>query len=134
MNWRTLDGEPPPDTPACGFSNELCPHTQNGRCHSPCTLTLCDNRCYSSYFPCVGVRLVYWSLRCTATCVIVSIGYRCCPFLSTFLPRLPFSTQSSHLSSGLPRFLQPPCFFVSDRFGNVWYVMLTMFPAHFTRL
>ena len=31
----------------------------------------------------------------------------------------PVFTQSSHLSCGLPRFLQPSCFFVSDLFDNL---------------
>ena len=40
-------------------------------------------------------------------------------------------TQSSHLSYGLPRFLQLYCVIVSDVFGNVSYFILTMCPAHF---
>ena len=43
-------------------------------------------------------------------------------------------TQSSHLSSDLPRFLQPSCFCVSDHFGNLSSFILTMCPAHFIRL
>ena len=43
-------------------------------------------------------------------------------------------TQSSHLSCGLPRFLQPSCFIVSDLFGNFSSFILTMCPAHFIRL
>ena len=43
-------------------------------------------------------------------------------------------TQSSHLSCGLPRFLQPSCFFVSDLFGNLSSFILTMCPAHSIRL
>ena len=39
-------------------------------------------------------------------------------------------TQSSHLSCGLPHFLQPSCFFVSDLFGNLASFILTMCPAH----
>ena len=35
-------------------------------------------------------------------------------------------TQSSHLCCGLPRFLQPSCFFVSDIFGNISSFILTM--------
>ena len=42
--------------------------------------------------------------------------------------------QSSHLSSGLPRFLEPSCFFVADIFGNLLSFILTMCPAHFIRL
>ena len=66
------------------------------------------------FFPFLGVRLVYWSLWCTATFVI-------CFHLSLLLAfSLHFSsssaflrslfTHSSHLSCGLPRFLQPSCF------------------------
>ena len=39
------------------------------------------------------------------------------------------SLKSSHLSCGLPRFLQPSCFFVSDLFGNLSSFILTMCPA-----
>ena len=42
--------------------------------------------------------------------------------------------QSSHLDCGLPRFLKPSCFFVSDLFGNLSSFILTMCPAHFNRL
>ena len=42
--------------------------------------------------------------------------------------------QSSHLSCGLPHFLQPSCFFVSNIFGNLSSFILTMCPAHFIRL
>ena len=31
MHWTTSDGQPPPDTPACGFSNELCPPEEEGQ-------------------------------------------------------------------------------------------------------
>ena len=54
------------------------------------------------------------------------------PSLSAFLRSL--FTQSSHLNCGLPRFLEPSCFFVSDLFGNSSYFTLTMCPAHFIRL
>ena len=78
------------------------------------------------------------SLRCTATFVI-------CFHLSLLLAfSLHFSsssgflrsffTQSSHRRCGLPRFLQPSCFFVSDLFGNLSSFILTMCPAHFIRL
>ena len=92
----------------------------------------------SSGFPCVRVRLVYWSLRCTATCVS---RFHWSLFLafsfhfsspSAFLRSL--FTQSSHLSCGLPGFLQPSCFFVSDLFGILSYFILTMCPAHFILL
>ena len=49
----------------------------------------------SSGFPCVGVRLIYWSLRSTATFVNL-VPVACWPFLSIFLPRLPFSDLSSY--------------------------------------
>ena len=87
--------------------------------------------------PCVGVRLVYWSLRNTASFVFCFHWY----FLlalslhfsssSAFLRSL--FTQSSHLSCDLPRFLKPSCFFVSDLFGNLLSFILTMCPAHFIR-
>ena len=94
-------------------------------------------RC-SSGFPCVGVRLVYLSLRCTATFVIRFHWSLLLAFSlhfsssSVFLRSL--FTQSSHLSCGLPRFLQPSCFIVSDLFGNFSSFILTMCPAHFIRL
>ena len=47
---------------------------------------------------------------------------------------LSFFKQSSHLSCGLPRFLQPSCFFVSDLFGTLLSFILTMCPANFIRL
>ncbi len=31
ISWGTLDGEPPPDTPLCGFYNELCLEDTTGR-------------------------------------------------------------------------------------------------------
>ena len=43
-------------------------------------------------------------------------------------------TQSSHLNCGLPRFLQPSCFFVSHLFGDLSSFILTLCPALFTRL
>ena len=94
--------------------------------------------CSSSGFPYVEARLVYWSLRWTATFVKKkSIDPCCWPFLSTFLPPLPFSDLSSHnthLSCGLPRFLQPSFFFVSDIFGGLSSFIPTMFPTHIVRL
>ena len=86
---------------------------------------------------CVGVRLVNWSLRRTATFVIgfhwsllLAFSLHFCS--SAFLRSL--FTQFSHLSCGLPRFLKPSCFFVSDLFGNLSSFILTMCPAHFIRL
>ena len=90
------------------------------------------------WFPCVAVRLAYWSLRRTATFVICFHWSLLLAFSlqlsssSAFLTSL--STQFSHLSCDLPRFLNPSCVFVSDLFGNVSSFILTMCPAHFTRL
>ena len=49
----------------------------------------------SSGFPCVGVRLIYWSLRSTTTFVNL-VPVACWPFLYIFLPPLPFSYLSSY--------------------------------------
>ena len=90
------------------------------------------------WFPCVGVRLVYWSLRRTATFVICFHWSLLLAFslhfssASAFLRSL--FTQSSHLSCGLPCFLKPSGFFVSDFLGNLSSFILTMCPAHFIRL
>ena len=86
----------------------------------------------------VGVRLVYLSLRSTATFVISFCRSLLLAFSlhfsssSAFLRSLFRSlfTQSSHLSCGLPRFLQPSCFFDSDLFSNLSSFILTMCPAH----
>ena len=90
------------------------------------------------WFPCVGVRLVYWSLRSTATFVICFHWYMLLAFYLHFSSSSAFVrslfTQFSHLNCGLPRFLKPACFFVSDIFGNLSYFILTMCPAHFIRL
>ena len=51
---------------------------------------------------------------------------------SAFLKSL--FTQSSHLGCGLPHFLQPSCFFVSDLSGDLSSFILTTCPAHFIRL
>ena len=90
------------------------------------------------WFPCVGMRLVYWSLRSTATFVI---GFHWSLLLAFSLHFSSSSasiralfTQSSHLSRGLPRFLKPSCFFVEDLFGNLSSFILTMCPAHFIRV
>ena len=94
--------------------------------------------CSSYGFPCVGVMLVYSSLRCTATFVIRFYWSLLLAFSlhfsssSAFLSSL--LTQSYYLSCGLPRFLQPSCFIVSDLFGNCSSFILTTCPAHFTRL
>ena len=98
----------------------------------------CASCCSSSGFPCVGVRLVYSSLRCTATLVIRFHWSLLLAFSLHFSSSSAFLrslfTQSSHLSCGLPRFLQPSCFIVSDLFGNFSSFILTMCPAHFIRL
>ena len=79
--------------------------------------------CSSSGFPCVGVRLVYSSLRCAATFVIRFHWSLLLAFSLHFSSSSAFLrslfTQSSHLSCGLPRFLQPSCFIVSDLFGKL---------------
>ena len=84
------------------------------------------------------MRLVYLSLCCTTTFVN---HFHCSLLLafslhfsssSSFLRSL--FTQSSHLSCGLPRFLQPSYFFLSDLFGDLSSFILTMCPAHFIRL
>ena len=86
------------------------------------------------WFPCVGVRLVYWSPRSTATFVICFHWYLLLAFSLHFSSSSAFLrslfTQSSHLNCGLPRFLKPSCFFVSDLFGNWSSFILTMCPAH----
>ena len=77
--------------------------------------------CSSSGFPCVGVRLVYSSLRCTATFIIRFHWSLLLAFSLHFSSSSAFLrslfTQSSHLSCVLPRFLQPSFFIVSDPFG-----------------
>ena len=94
--------------------------------------------CSSSCFPCVGVRLVYWSLRSTATFVIsfhrsLLMAFSL-HFSSSFAFLKSLLTQSSHLSCGLPRFLEPSCLFVSALFGSLSSFIRTMCPAHFIRL
>ena len=88
--------------------------------------------------PCAGVRLVYWSLRSTATFVICFHWSLLLAFSLQFSSSSAFLwslfTQSSHLSCGLPRFLKQPCFFVSDLFGNLSSFLLTMCAANFIRL
>ena len=63
------------------------------------------------WFPCVGVRLVYWSLRITATFVICFHWSLLLAFSLHFSSSSAFLgslfTQSSHLSCGLHRFLKP---------------------------
>ena len=105
----------------CSRSNHLDVHT-----------------CSSSGFPSVGARLVIHHSAVRLLVLLVSIGPCCWAFCSPLFFLLCFSqislTQSSHLSCGLPRFLQPSCFFVSDLFGNVSSFILIMCPAHFIRL
>ena len=52
--------------------------------------------CSSSCFPCVGVRLIFWSLRSTVTFVICFHRSLLLAFSLHFLPPLPFSNLSSH--------------------------------------
>ena len=90
--------------------------------------------CSSSCFPCVGVRLVYWSLRSTATFVIsfhrsLLLAFSL-NFSSSFALLKSLFTQSSHLSCGLPRLLEPSCLFVSALFGSLSSFIRTMWPAH----
>ena len=90
------------------------------------TRTMETNYCSSSGFPFVGVRLVYWSLRCTATFVI-------CFHRSLLLAfSLHLSSSSAFLKS--LHTVLPSCFLVSDLFGNLSSFILTMCPAHFIRL
>ena len=102
-------------------------------CRYVCLVCVC---CSSRGFPCVGVRLVYWSLRCTATFVIRfhwSLLMAFSLHFSSFSASLrSLFKQSSHLSCGLPRFLQLSCFFVSDIFGNLSSFILIMYPDHLT--
>ena len=57
---------------------------------------LTSHCCSSSGFPCVWLRLVYWSLRSTATFVICVHWSLLFAFSLHFLPPLPFSYISSH--------------------------------------
>ena len=86
------------------------------------TMCVCLSVLFFLWFPCVGVRLVYWSLRSTATFVIGFHWSLLLAFSRHFSSSSAFLrsifTQSSHLSCGLPRFLKPSCLFVSDLFGN----------------
>ena len=92
----------------------------------------------SSGFPCVGVRLIYPSLRSTATFVIcfhwsLLLAFSLHLSSSSAFLRSVF-TQSSHFRCGLPRFLEPSSFFVSALFGSLSSFIRTMCPAHFIRL
>ena len=92
----------------------------------------------SSCFPYIGVRLIYWSLRSTATFVICFHWSLLLAFSLHFSSSSAFLrslfTQSCHLSCALPRFLEPSCFFVSALFGSLSYFIRTICPAHFIRL
>ena len=84
--------------------------------------------------PCVGVKLIYRSLRSRLLCfhwfLLLAFSLHCsssCAFLRSL------STQFSHLCCGLPRFLEPSCFFVSALFGSLSSFIRTMCPLHFTR-
>ena len=50
---------------------------------------------------------------CDSSPLVPAVGH-----FAPFIFLLCLFTQSSHLSCGLPRFLEPSCFFVSDLFGN----------------
>ena len=84
------------------------------------------------------MTLVYWSLPCTATFVFRFHWSLLLAFSLHFSSSSAFLrsllTQSSHLSCGLPRFLQPSCVFVLDIFGHLSSFILTMYPAHFIPL
>ena len=84
---------------------------------------------------CVGVRLIYWSLRSTATFVICFHWPLLLAFSLHFSSSSAFLSPSSHilpiLSCGLPCFLEPSCFFVSVLFGSLSSFIRTMCPAHF---
>ena len=94
--------------------------------------------CSSSGFHCVRVRLFYWSLRSTAATFVICFHWS---LLLAFSLHLSSSsdflrylfTHSSHLSCGLPSFLEPSCFFVSALFGSLSYFIRTMCPSHFIR-
>ena len=58
----------------------------------------------------------------------------CWPFLSTFLPPLPFSDLSSHNPPIFHVFCNLLGFFLSDLFGNLSSFILTICPALFIRL
>ena len=80
------------------------------------------------------MRLIYWSLRSTATFVIcfhwsLLLAFSLHLFSSSAFLRSLF-TQSSHLSYGLPRFLEPSCFFFSALFASLSSFIRTMCPAH----
>ena len=75
---------------------------------------------YSSHFDFVRARPVICHSAVRLLLLSISIGPCRWPslrFSSAFLRSL--FTHSSHLSCGLPRFLQPSCCFVSDLFGNL---------------
>ena len=91
--------------------------------------------CSSSGFHCVGVRLIYWSLRSSATFVICLHWSLFWPFLYTFPSLLPFSYISSHSPSILAViFLVFWNLLASlSRIFSVIYHLI-MCPAHFIRL
>ena len=75
----------------------------------------CFDCCSSSCFPCVGVRLVYWSLRSTATFVI-------CFHRSLLLAfSLHFSSSSAFLRS---LFTQTP--FLAVAFPVFWNLLASL--------
>ena len=95
-----------------------------------CKARHADKFLFFLLFPCRGVRLVYRSLRSTATFVTCFHWSLLLAFSLHFSSSSAFLrslyTQSSHLRRGLPRFLKPSCFFVSDIFGNLSSFILTI--------
>ena len=87
-------------------------------------VTESSESCSSSGFPCVGVRLIYWSLL-----LAFSLHF---PSSSAFLISL--FTHSSHLNCGLPHFLEPSCFFVSALFGSLSSFIWTMSLSNILKL
>ena len=90
--------------------------------------------CFSNGFPFVGARLFLLSLRCTYFCKLfplVHVVRLSLQFSSSSAFLRSLFTQSSHLSCGLPRFLQPSCFVVPYRFGNLPSFIMTMLSSRF---
>ena len=95
--------------------------------------------CSSSRSPFIGVSSVISQPAVYGYFVIVFIAPCWWPFshhLSSSSAFLRCSFKQSYIySCGLLRFLQPSCFFVSDIFDDIFSsFILTMCPAHFTRL
>ena len=89
--------------------------------------------CSSSSSPFCRGEAGHSSLRCTATFVIL---FPLLPVVGLFSSHLLASAflrsifiQSSHLSCRLPRFLQPPRFFLSDLSSHNPPILAVVFPA-----